>query len=184
MRVEAAMLPDASSSQDRIFMTRNAVIVLDGASAFVPVEVSPSAYVDTLGSFLVEGLTTEPRTRLTDLLAHGIEESASHLDLRPGASPSSTVAIARKNENGVDLLILGDSKIATPQSVYVDDRISRFALKQRAAYRARLAAGSGYDETHRELLMALQSEQSRHRNVAGGYWIAEADPAAAHHAMA
>lgn len=183
MRVATAMLPDASSSQDRIFTTPTAVIVLDGASAFVPVEVSPSTYVDTLGRFLVEGLTAEPRIPLTDLLAHAIEESASLLDLSPGASPSSTVAIARLDEYRLDLLVLGDSQIATPHGIYVDDRIARFARPQRAAYRARLAAGHGYDETHRELLRALQTEQARYRNTDGGYWIAEAVPAAADHAI-
>lgn len=182
MRIATAMLPDASSSQDRIFTTPSAVIVLDGASAFVPVEVLPSTYVDTLGRYLVGGLTSEPQIPLTDLLAQAIEQTSSLLDLRPGTSPSSTVAIAREGGGGLDLLVLGDSQIATPHGIYVDDRIARVAQDKRAAYRARLAAGNGYDETHRELLRALQAEQARHRNIDGGYWIAEAVPAAAHHA--
>lgn len=183
MHVATAMLPDANSSQDRIFKTQNAVIILDGASAFVPVEVTPPTYVDTLGRFLVDGLATDPQIPLTDLLAQAIEGTASVLDLCPGISPSSTVAIAREDGDGLDLLVLGDSQIATPHGIYVDDRISRFAQSYRAKYRARLAAGSGYDETHRELLMALQEEQSRHRNIDSGYWIAEATPSAAHHAI-
>jgi hypothetical protein len=177
------MLPDAGSSQDRIYTTPTAVVVLDGASAFVPVEVSPSTYVDALGHFLMESLTADPRVDLGDALAQAIEHSASLLELRPGASPSSTVAIARQDGDSIDLLVLGDSQIATPQGIYVDDRIARFAHAERAAYRARLADGYGYDETHRELLSALQLEQARHRNVDGGYWIAEAAPAAAHHAI-
>lgn len=183
MRVEAAMLPDTSSSQDRIFTTQNAVIVLDGASAFVPVEVSPSTYVDTLGRFLVEGLAADPHISLTNLLAKAIEESVLLLGLRPGASPSSTVAIARQHDHVVDLLVLGDSQITTPQGPYVDDRIAHFAQEQRTSYRARLAEGHGYDETHRDLLKTLQAEQARHRNTDGGYWIAEAVPAAADHAI-
>jgi len=183
MRVATAMLPDATSSQDRIFTTPNAVILLDGASAFVPVEVSPSTFVDTLGRFLVEGLAADPRISLTDLLAQAIEKSASVLDLCPGTSPSSTVAIARQDGDLLDLLVLGDSQIATPGGIYVDHRIAHIAQMQRAAYRARLAEGHGYDKTHRELLRALQIEQAAHRNIDGGYWIAEADPAAAHHAI-
>jgi hypothetical protein len=183
MRTATAMLPDAGSSQDRIFTTPSAVVVLDGASAFVPVEVSPSTYVDALGRFLVEGLAADPRVALSDALAQAIERSASLLELRPGASPSSTVAIARECGDNIDLLVLGDSQIATPQGIYVDDRIARFAHAQRAAYRARLADGHGYDQTHRDLLRALQTEQSRHRNVDSGYWIAEAVPTAAHHAI-
>ncbi|MDF2578822.1 MAG: hypothetical protein K0S49_401 [Microbacterium sp.] len=183
MRVVTAMLPDAHASQDRIFTTQNAVIVLDGASAFVPVEVSPSTYVDTLGRILVDGLTAEPEESLSKLLAYAIAESASLLDLQPGASPSSTVAIARRDGSGVDLLVLGDSQIVTPHDVYVDTRIDRFAQAPRAAYRTRLEAGHGFDETHRELLKVLQADQSRHRNIDGGYWIAEAVPAAASHAI-
>lgn len=183
MRVATAMLPDASSSQDRIFTTENAVIVLDGASAFVPVEVSPSTFVDTLGGYLVGGLAADPRIPLTDLLAQAIKGAALVLGLRPGASPSSTVAIAREDEDGLDLPILGDSQIATPQGIHLDDRIANCAQPQRAEYRARLAAGDGYNKTHRELLKALQAEQKRHRNADGGYWIAEAHPGAANHAI-
>lgn len=182
MRTQTAMLPDAGSSQDRVYTTPKAVVVLDGASAFVPVDVSPSTYVDALGHFLMENLASDPRVPLTDALAGAIERSASLLELRPGASPSSTVAIAREDGDSIDLLVLGDSQIATPQGIYVDDRIARFAPAERAAYRARLAEGYGYDANHRELLRALQVEQSRHRNVEGAYWIAEAVPAAAHHA--
>ncbi len=183
MRVTTAMLPDDDASQDRVFTTSFAVIMLDGASAFVPVDVSPGTYVDTLGGFLVEHLTEHPEVDLTDALAAAIQRSAALLDLHPGVSPSSTVAIARQRDDDVDLLVLGDSQIATPFCIYVDDRIARFADAQRAAYRVRLAGGYGYDDTHRELLRALQTEQSRHRNIDGGYWIAEAVPAAAHHAI-
>jgi hypothetical protein len=183
MRVATAMLPDAASSQDRIFVTDTAVIVLDGASAFVPVEVSPATYVDTLGGLLIEGLSAEPEIRLTDLLAEAIGQAASLLGLSPGFSPSSTVAIAREEGDGLDLLVLGDSQIATPHGIYVDNRLAHFAQPQREAYRDRLAAGNGYDETHRELLNTLQTAQSQHRNVEGGFWIAEAVPDAAYHAL-
>jgi len=183
MRVATALLPDANSSQDRIFTTPSAVIVLDGASAFVPVAVSPSTYVDTLGRFLVDGLTTDHQIALTDLVKRAIEKTASVLDLRPDTSPSSTVAIARQDDDALDLLVLGDSQIATPHGEYVDTRIDSFAQAERAAYRARLAQGHGYDETHGQLLRALQAEQARYRNGDDGYWIAAATPAAASHAI-
>ena len=47
----------------------------------------------------------------------------------------------------------------------------------------RLARGGGYDDTHRDLLRALVGEQRRHRNRPDGYWIAEATPHAAGHAI-
>lgn len=183
MHVTSAMLPDVASSQDRIFVTEHAVIVLDGATAFVSVEVSPSAYVDTLGEDLCTTLTADPEADLTEVLAAAIEHTARVLDLTPGAAPSSTVAIARQGVDTVDLLVLGDTQIATPHGIYVDNRIDQAAQAERAAYRSRLAAGHGYDDVHRELLRRLQAEQALHRNRDGGFWIAEADPAAAMHAL-
>jgi hypothetical protein len=184
MRVATAMLPDASSSQDRIFVADSAVIVLDGASAFVPVEVSPSTYVDTLGQLLVDGLNAGPRNPLTDVLAQAIKETVSRLDLSPGSSPSSTVAIARQHGGVVDLLVLGDTQIATPRGIMRDDRLSALATSERRRYQDRLGTGLGYDDEHRALLRALQEEQARFRNREGGYWIAEASARAASRAMA
>jgi len=45
------------------------------------------------------------------------------------------------------------------------------------------STGHGYGEAHRAALVQLQQAQRRARNVEGGYWIAETDPAAAHHAF-
>ncbi|MEN2742735.1 hypothetical protein ABCS02_33585 [Microbacterium sp. X-17] len=179
MRVETAMLPDAGSSQDRIFVTPSAVFMLDGATAFVPVPVTPEQYVDTLGGHLVETLTTQPATALSVALADAIEQTARCLKLQIGKSPSSTVAIVRQQGEIVDYLVLGDTQIVTPAGIFVDNRIADVAITERARYRDRLATGGGYDQIHRGLLRDLQAKQAEHRNRDGGYWIAEADPRAA-----
>jgi hypothetical protein len=83
----------------------------------------------------------------------------------------------------MDLLVLGDTQIATPSGIYIDNRLGNFATSERAAYRTRLGEGHGYDDSHRELLRALQTQQAQHRNRENGYWIAEAVPDAAFHAM-
>ncbi|MBF6268803.1 hypothetical protein [Nocardia farcinica] len=46
-----------------------------------------------------------------------------------------------------------------------------------------MAHGTGYDDVHRRLLRELQERQREQRNRPGGYWIAEADPSAAAHAI-
>jgi len=56
------------------------------------------------------------------------------------------------------------------------------APAQRQSYRERLQRGSGYDETHRQLLADLQTTERRARNSDDGYWIAEATRDAGHHA--
>lgn len=183
MRVETAMLPDVRSSRDRIFITPSAVIVLDGATAFVPIPVTPDQYVDTLGRHLVETLTALPNLGLTAALTRAIEQTAQHLELQPGRSPSSTVAIMRQHGQSVEYLVLGDTQIVTPAGILIDDRIAEVATMERSRYRERLANGGGYDQIHRDQLRDLQAKQAEYRNRDGGYWIAEADPNAAARAL-
>ncbi|WP_431901324.1 hypothetical protein [Amycolatopsis thermoflava] len=170
-------------SADKIFVTPHAVILLDGASAFVPVPVPASAYADYLGRFLADALTGDPAADLQEILAEGIKATAAHYDLKAGESPSSTVTIARERDEHLDLLLLGDNTVILPGGeILTDDRIDRLDLEPRRKYRERLAAGHGYDDEHRALLRELQTQQAQHRNKPGGYWIAEADPASAQNA--
>jgi hypothetical protein len=182
LRVVSAQVPEPPLSDDRVHVLDHAVIVLDGASAVDSREVSTGTYVDTLGAELTRGLEG-PRTGLSDVLAAAIERTASRLRLRRGDAPSSTVAIVRVDGDTLDVLVLGDSQVVTPAGTIRDDRLARIATSQRAAYQRRLAEGNGYDQNHRDLLRALQAEQARHRNKAGGFWIAEVDPEAANHAL-
>jgi hypothetical protein len=170
-------------SADKIFVTPNAVIMLDGASAFVPVPVPASTYADYLGRLIADALTTNPSADLTEVLADAIKATADYLELQPGKSPSSTVTIARERDGQLDLLVLGDNLVILPDEIITDDRIDQLDLEPRRKYRERLAAGHGYDDEHRALLRELQTQQAQHRNKPGGYWIAETDPTAAHHAI-
>lgn len=184
MHVTLAQHPEPPAGDDRAFITSNAVIVLDGASAFAARDVPASTYAQHLGSTmaaLVDG-TDEP---LTALLAEAIKATAAALDLTPGGrAPSSTLAVVRRRDDAsVDVLVLGDSQVVIPGEILRDDRLGPLASAERTAYRTRLKNGHGYDDEHRRILAALQAEQLKHRNTPGGYWIAEADPAAATHAL-
>lgn len=183
MRVTTAQLPDAGHSDDRIFTAPGLVVMLDGASAFIKTAVTASDYVDHLGPSILAAIASDPAGTLMDALAVAIERTASDLDLVPGGAPSSTVAIAQVQPETVELLVLGDTQVVTPDQVIRDDRINTVATTERAAYQRRLREGHGYDDEHRALLAELQRNQRRHRNVQGGYWIAEAEPAAAKHAL-
>lgn len=181
MRTATAQLPERSD--DTVFVTANAVIVLDGATAFTAVPVPAATYVHQLGTHLHHHLDSDPSIDLPGVLAHAITETADDLALRPGQSPSSTVAIIRERDGGLDALVLGDTAIILPTETIRDGRMDALNLPERQQYRDRLAAGSGYDEQHRRLLRHLQTRQARWRNTPGGYWIAEADPIAAAHAL-
>lgn len=184
MRVTTAQLPPMEESADKIFVTPHAVILLDGASAFVPVPVPASAYADYLGRFLADALTADPAADLQEILAEGIKATAAHYDLRAGESPSSTVTIARERDEHLDLLLLGDNTVILPGGeILTDDRIDRLDLEPRRKYRERLTAGHGFDDEHRALLRELQTQQAQYRNKPGGYWIAEANPTAATYAI-
>ncbi|WP_306999418.1 hypothetical protein [Amycolatopsis thermophila] len=183
MRVATAQLPPIEDSDDKIFTTPNAVIVLDGASAFVPVPVPASTYADELGRQIVACLTEQPDAELQGVLAEAIALTAKALELEPGRSPSSTVTMLRQTNGVVDLLSLGDSVAILPDEVLTDERMDELDLAPRRQYRQRLAEGGGYDEAHRALLRQLQTQQGERRNRPGGFWIAEASPEAAHHAL-
>jgi hypothetical protein len=170
-----------------VIVTHGAVIALDGASAFGPAAVSPAAYADRLGTEIATAVTASPAGPLPEILATAIIATASALSMPDDDGPSSTVAIARVNDTAADLLLLGDSCIvyrsAGTTTVLTDDRLGQLGLSQSRLYRERLAAGSGYDPAHAELLRELQAGQRARRNVPGGYWIASADPEAARQAI-
>jgi hypothetical protein len=183
MRVTTAQLPPIQDSDDKIFTTRHAVIMLDGASAFVPVPVPANTYADRLGKHLRDSLQAWPDADLRATLAGAIHTTARQLNLTPGQSPSSTVTITRELDDHLDLLVLGDNLVVLPDDTITDERMDQLDLAPRRKYQERLAAGAGYDDEHRAILRELQTQQAQRRNREGGYWIAEADPDAACHAI-
>ena len=148
----------------------NAVIVLDGASAFAPQSLPAATFSNQLGKQIANILTRNPDYPLVECLREGIIETAKTLSLEPGPScPSSTVSIARFGRRHVDVLRLGDSLVVRPAGEYGDDRIENSAEDERAAYRARLAKGGGYNQEHIQLIRDLQTAQRRHRNRQDGF---------------
>jgi hypothetical protein len=186
VKVHTATLAGGSSNADRVFVTDHAVILLDGASAFAPVDVDPGDYAETLGAHIADELDSAPIADLSTVVAQAISATVRGLRLYPGRpAPSSTVAILRTRRRLADLYVLGDSPIhyGTEQThhVLVDDRIADLHLPEREYYCARLAAGEGFTSRHRALLSGLQNAQHVYRNQPSGYWIAETNTAAAHH---
>ncbi|UUV32261.1 hypothetical protein NQK81_02070 [Amycolatopsis roodepoortensis] len=183
VHVSVAQNPPFHDSDDKVFTTRDAVIVLDGASAHAPVPVSPSTYAHTLGGHLRDRLEDDPGTDLAGALADAIAATTTQLGLTAGRSPSSTVTILRHRDGQVDVLMLGDNLLVLPGRTITDPRLDHLDIPERLQYKQRLAAGTGFDDIHRGLLVALQRQQTARRNRPGGYWIAETDPAAAYQAI-
>jgi hypothetical protein len=187
LRVHVRQLPGGETFADKVILTPNAAILLDGASAFEPVDVAPDTYAETLAKRIAIGLFHTADIPIPDIVAAAISETTDKLSLRPGTSPSSTVSILRVRADKADLYVLGDSPIhygtRDSSSVLTDDRLDRIATLDRDRYTSRLRAGHGYDDQHRAALVALQQAQREARNQPGGYWIAETDPDAAHHGI-
>jgi hypothetical protein len=186
VRIETGQRPGSAGTpaQDRIVVLDDAVIVLDGASSWTPQERDGAWYADQLAGELTICLQRPGVLPLTTHLADAIRGLVARTRIVPGEAPSSTVLICRWTDETIEVLTLGDSTAIVctrdqrAHRVY-DDRLDPIAAEQRAALQAHHPTG---DELIR-LMIELQAAQRALRNRAGGYWIAEADPAAAGEAV-
>jgi hypothetical protein len=189
-RIEVAERPGVGldgavrPSEDVVVVLPEAVLLLDGATSVDPDLPSGGWYASRLAGELAGRLAGYPDTDLADLLAAAIRTVARDHALTPGKSPSSTVALLRWTDTAIEGLVLADSPIVafteSGPAVLTDNRLA--AMPRGAGYRDRLSAGAGYDETHLVALRNAVEKMSAHRNVEGGFWVAEADPDAAHYA--
>lgn len=186
--VGAATLAGGPKNQDRHAWGDGWAFVLDGASSFETDEPEHDGgwYAERLRDALAVELASCPTESTATLVARAIRDAArAHDD--PHTCPSSTVALARWDIHRVELYVLGDSTaaIATPSEeiVLTDSRIATVGTDLRSEYRARLRAGHGFDERHKQILRQLQMAQASVRNTDNGYWIASNEPTAATHAL-
>lgn len=174
----------ARPSEDHVVRLPHAIVVADGATSLRPDLPGGGWYAERLCAALASRLTAEPAGDLRVVLGAAIGAVAGEHGLVPGAAPSSTVAILRWSDSSVDGLVLADSPVvvATGRGVepLVDDRIGNRVRP--GGYRKRLRAGGGFGADHVAALRQAGATTSALRNVDGGFWVAEADPAAAAHA--
>jgi hypothetical protein len=189
-RIEVAERPGVGldgavrPSEDVVVVLPHAIVLLDGATSVDPELPSGGWYASRLAGELAGRLAGYPNADLADLLAAAIKTVARDHSLVPGRSPSSTVAVLRWSDTAIEGLVLADSPIvaftADGPSVLADTRIS--SLPRGAGYRDRLLSGGGYGENHVAALRKAVETTATRRNVEGGFWVAEADPDAAHQA--
>lgn len=186
MSTHGASLPGRTGpGQDRWATTPAGIVVLDGATPLAPDVPPADQYVDALLDALRVRLDSPEGLRT--VIADAIAAVTEALALAPGTAPSSTVALLRWTGPDIETAVLGDSTVVLgtrdgQQVRLCDDRMATVATAQRRAYTERLAQGHGYDATHRQILSDVQTGERRARNTDRGYWIAEADSHAGHHA--
>lgn len=181
LTIEVAQLPGGTGpSEDRVFVTPNAVIVLDGATQMRKLERDGGWIAQELGQRLVDGLTRSPDASLVDLLEQALADLIAQYRLQPRTAPSTTVNIVRCTEAAVDVLVLCDSPVALlccdgTLDVVRDDRIQTVLESIHRPPGPRNLA----DPAWRTAVEEFEAK----RNSPGGFWVASADSCAAHHAL-
>ncbi|WP_433513765.1 protein phosphatase 2C domain-containing protein [Nonomuraea sp. CA-143628] len=185
-RIHTAARPGVAHSlnEDLIITLPNAVIVLDGATSVEHGPGSGGWYADVLGRALARRLPA-PRCSLPHLLADAIADIVRTHQLQPSRSPSAALTMTRWDDNHVDALVLCDTTLAVLDGdnevmLLHDDRLHRIDNPVRAAYLRSIGDGASFDS---ERLREMQAITRAHRNRDGGYWVAEATPDAAFHAL-
>jgi hypothetical protein len=181
-RVSTAQLPgEDGQSEDRVFATRNAVVILDGVSPLEPELDRSGWYPEALGQRILELLDFDQTAELPDVLATAIDHVSKKHGLVPGRSPASTVSIIRWSKNHLECLVLGDSPVIVfghdgGVDLLRDSRHDRVVADLR-----RKAHHDG--QSLQDLIRATRPAKLARMNRDNGYWIAEATPEAGHHAI-
>lgn len=188
--VEVAERAGAEHSEDVVLTLPNAVVLLDGATSLRPTDYTGGWYTGELSEALRPRLTAPweyGSADLADLLAGAIAEVAGAHGLPPGAAPSSTAALLRWDAEIVEALVLADSPVVvftdSGEDPVTDERLANLRSEGSGGYRQRLRSGGGFGQNHDEALLAAVDRTGRWRNVEGGFWVAEAEPQAAHRAV-
>lgn len=147
-------------------------------------------YVSRLGASLLAAATNRPDRPLVECLADAIANTAElHADTcdvtHPG-TPSATMIATRLTEDQVEYLVLADSTLVLepadgrPPVPVTDDREAQVGRGLRGPMDAEATGTPAHTAAHRAYVEAMRA----HRNRTGGFWVAAADPAAAHEALA
>jgi len=183
----AARDGDRGATQDRIYLGDHFAMVLDGASSPDRSHLDGGWYATVLGEYLTAQLRQNPDVPLDQAVRESIAAIATQHRLTPGSAPSATLAIVRWDTSTAEAFVLGDSPVAVERTdgrieVVRDDRLNSVAQPEHQAL-LEAAARHGFGFDHPDEWRALVDAQRRLRNQRGGYWIAEATPEAADHAI-
>ncbi|MBB4933790.1 hypothetical protein F4561_004610 [Lipingzhangella halophila] len=173
MRISYASVPgDGDGNEDLAASGPDWAFVLDGATARDTDSGCRHGvrwFVATLAAALAGEMAPARHASPADALGEALERTrAAHdsCDLANPDSPSSTVAMVRRADPGLEYLVLADSAVLLPEAggevtVITDDRLHH------------LPGGRPYSG---ELVRAA-------RNSPDGFWVAGARPEAARHAV-
>jgi hypothetical protein len=163
----------------------NTVAIFDGATARTDTGCIHGVawFVHSLADALRDHASLTPAKALAAAITHTARRHQHTCDLSHPGTPSAAVAIVQARRKSLRYLMLGDVTIVLDLGhgirLLTDNRVNATARAER------LAADdlpSGSPEKTRALVRMKQAELAA-RNVAGGYWLAAADPTVVHHAL-
>jgi hypothetical protein len=193
VRLASVGAPDRAVNEDFGFVMPGLVGVFDGVTAPEGLDTGcihgPAWYVRHLATHVERRYVLAPDRALPDLLAEAIDQTrADHggrCDLSHPSTPASTVCLLRETADAVEYLVLCDSPLLLEHGreveVITDERHAESVAQIRAEA---LAVHDAMDSPeHTDQLRQVLTKQREHTNQPGGYWIAAANPAAAHEAV-
>ena len=142
--------------------------VLDGADTTQVPADSAAAYVDAVSESIATALSREPEVALDELARHAAQV----------AGPDrfqAALALTRREGTRISHVVIGDVAVLVSQpggsvSCIQDMRVGEVAGEHRAAWATAVACGRGDAGA---LQAQLREEESRWRNVSGGFWVIE-----------
>jgi hypothetical protein len=161
------------------------VAIFDGATARTETGCIHGVawFVHSLADALGHHASLTPARALAAAIRDTAARHQDTCDLTHPGTPSAAVAILQAQRKAMRYLLLGDVTIVLDLGhgtrVLTDSRVNATA---RAERRAADDLPSGSPEKARALVRMKQAELAA-RNVAGGYWLAAADPSIVAHAL-
>lgn len=161
-------------NHDRWGIFENYAWVIDRATGSEESSHSVTSFVNVLNASMSDAIrySNKPHTdpSLSLIVQKALDVTASVI---PDNMSSATLCVIRINPNNMtDYFILGDCALADKVAGHIitDQRLNSIARHQRALYKeALLLEALDIEQYHKDLL----TEESRWRNVSGGFWVAQ-----------
>lgn len=167
-------------SEDRVILTPNASIVLDGASQWTPLKRSGGWLAEELGKRLQQGLLRDPLIDLVDLLDQVADDLIRQHELKRGEAPATTVNIVRATQERVDVLVLCDSPVFVRESGGQIHEIRDDPLTTATSHLSR--PSKSVPKSDPAWLIYIKDFESL-RNKHDGFWCISATPDVAQEAI-
>lgn len=161
-------------NHDRWGIFANYAWVIDGATGPKESPYSVTPFVNVLNASMSASVRSYTKTYNEPSLGLIVQKSLDATStIIPDNASSATICVIRINSNSTtDYFILGDCVLADKVAWHIitDQRLNSIARHQRALYKeALLLEALDIEQYHKDLL----TEESRWRNVSGGFWVAQ-----------